>query len=166
MVDVEGGRYWEVWSSFLREQLLDKGLISSEDFSLFRVTRDLGEAIAEIDGFYRNYWSYRWVGGQLVFRLRRSLTGASLDRLRVEFSDLAGDGRIEASAALPEEANEPEIAQLPRLVLTNPKINFGRIRQMIDRMNVLECESTTGGTVGLHEGRVASESSKRTGHVG
>lgn len=152
MVDVDGGRYWEVWNSFLREQLLDKGLISPEDFSLFKLTRDLDEAVSEIDGFYRNYWSYRWVGSRLVFRLRRPLTDSSFDRLREEFEDLAGSGRIERSGALLEEANEPEIAQLPRLVLTNPRINFGRIRQLIDRINVLECQPSAEESGHRHGG--------------
>lgn len=155
MVDVEGGRYWEVWSAFLKEQLLVKGLISAEDFSLFKLTRDLDEAVAEIEGFYRNYWSYRWVGERLVFRLRRQLTALSLERLREEFADLAGAGRIELSPALAEESNEPEIVHLPRVVLTNPKINFGRIRQLIDRLNVLECESVSKES-GLPHGKLAS----------
>jgi hypothetical protein len=154
MVDVEGGSYWEVWSGFLRDQLLKKGLISPEDFSLFKVTRNVEEAVREVDEFYRNYWSYRWVGPQLVIRMRRRLTELSVQRLRDEFDDLVGCGRVDLADALPEEANEPELARLPRLVFSRPRINFGRIRQLIDRINVLECEVIHPETFHPHEGRV------------
>lgn len=154
MVDVEGGSYWEVWSGFLRDQLLRKGLISPEDFSLFKVTRNVEEAVREVDEFYRNYWSYRWVGPQLVIRMRRRLTELSVERLRDEFDDLVGGGRVDLADALPEEANEPELARLPRLVFSRPRINFGRIRQLIDRINVLECEVIHPETFHPHEGRV------------
>jgi uncharacterized protein (TIGR00730 family) len=153
MVDVDGGSYWEVWNGFLRDQLLTKGLISPEDFSLFRMTKDIDAAFQEVDGFYHNYWSYRWVGPQLVIRMRRRLTPLSVERLREEFGDLAGAGRIDVADALPEEANEPELARLPRLVLSRPKINFGRIRQLIDRINLLECEAAPLDPPHPHEGR-------------
>jgi len=44
------------------------------------------------------------------------------------------------SAALPEEQNEPDIADLPRLVLLPKRKNFGRIRQLIDAVNRAETE--------------------------
>lgn len=153
MVDVEGGRYWDLWQSFLRDQLLEKGLISEEDFSLFRLTRDVEEAVREVEDFYRNFWSYRWVGPQLVIRMRRRLVATSVERLSDEFEGLIGEGRLESREALPEEANEPELARLPRLVLTKPRINFGRIRQFIDRLNVLECELEAVEPGHPHEGR-------------
>jgi hypothetical protein len=37
--------------------------------------------------------------------------------------------------ALPEEADEPEIAHLPRLVLNFNRHDFGRLRQFIDAVN-------------------------------
>jgi hypothetical protein len=38
-------------------------------------------------------------------------------------------------ATLPEEINEPEIAHLPRLCLQFNRRNYGRLRQLIDRIN-------------------------------
>jgi hypothetical protein len=85
--------------------------------------------------------------------MKRRLTPLSVERLREEFGDLAGAGRIDVADALPEEANEPELARLPRLVLSRPKINFGRIRQLIDRINLLECEAAPLDPPHPHEGR-------------
>jgi hypothetical protein len=37
--------------------------------------------------------------------------------------------------ALPQEAGETDIAQLPRLCLTFNRIHFGFLRRLIDRVN-------------------------------
>jgi hypothetical protein len=53
------------------------------------------------------------------------------------FKDILVQGRIEQSAALPEEKNEPELASLPRLILVPDQRHYGRIRQLIDAVNDL-----------------------------
>ena len=68
-IDEPGGTYWTSWLDFVREQLLDNGLISPEDLSLLRVTDDVEEAVDEIMGFYSVYNSMRYVRGRLVLRL-------------------------------------------------------------------------------------------------
>ena len=45
-------------------------------------------------------------------------------------------GEIVQGDALPQEQNQPEIADLPRLVLTPHRHAFGRYRQLIDAINV------------------------------
>ncbi len=39
------------------------------------------------------------------------------------------------SAALPEERDEPELKQLPRLVFAFDRRSLGRLRQLIDMIN-------------------------------
>ncbi len=70
MLDVPGGTYWRGWDEFLRSEVEPRGLVSDDDRSLFMITDDVGEATAEILGFYRNYQSCRWVGDLLVMRLQ------------------------------------------------------------------------------------------------
>ena len=41
----------------------------------------------------------------------------------------------EQGAALDEEADEPELAALPRLILFFNRVNSGRLRQLIDVIN-------------------------------
>ena len=62
LVDQPGGRYWETWFGFLGDYLLKQGLVSENDFDLFRITHDVDVAVAEILSFYKNFNSYRWVG--------------------------------------------------------------------------------------------------------
>jgi hypothetical protein len=41
------------------------------------------------------------------------------------------------SPALSAEADEPEIAHLPRLIVDFNRIDFGRLRDLIDAVNAL-----------------------------
>jgi uncharacterized protein (TIGR00730 family) len=140
MVDRPGGSYWKTWFAFLGEYLLKVGLVSEGDFDLFKMTDSVDEAITEIVQFYRNYHSYRWVGSRIVFRLKKKITEAAVVRLNTEFADLIADGQIAQGGPLPEEKNEPEIAELPRLVLAPYRRNFGRFRKLIDAINLAEKE--------------------------
>ena len=140
LVDKPGGRYWETWFRFLQDDLLGLGLVSEDDFKLFKITHDVDDAVREIETFYRNYRSYRWVGARMVVRLTHRLTPAAVEKLNVDFADLIEQGSIIQTDALPAEANEPELAHLPRLVLQPQRRNFGRIRLFLDAINAAEAE--------------------------
>lgn len=140
LVDKPGGAYWRTWNAFLAEYLLKLGLVSQHDFDFFTITDSVDAAVEEIVRFYRNFRSYRWVGPRLVIRLTRKLTGGALEELNKEFKGLCVDCAIEQTAALPEEKNEPELADLPRLVLTPNRSNFGRLRLLIDAINEAEMD--------------------------
>jgi uncharacterized protein (TIGR00730 family) len=136
MLDRPGGNYWDTWMKFLTEYLFKLGLVSSEDFSFFKIARDVDEAAAEILRFYQNYHSTRWVGEQLVIRICRRLSNEAVAGLNKNFGDLIREGEMIQGGALRPEKNEPEIWNLPRLILTPHRDNFGRIRQLIDAINL------------------------------
>jgi hypothetical protein len=135
LVDKPGGTYWKTWLAFLAEYLLKLGLVSAGDLDLFRICENVDEAVTEVLQFYRVFRSYRWVGPRLVIRLQRKLTNSALTELNHEFASLCTSCRIQQGEALPDERNEPELADLPRLVLTPDRHNFGRIRLLIDAIN-------------------------------
>ena len=56
-----------------------RGLIGENDFSLFKITDDLDEAVREILDFYSNYHSSRYVDDRLVIRVRRAPDPAQLE---------------------------------------------------------------------------------------
>jgi hypothetical protein len=134
-VDAPGGTYWQTWREYVETHLLNEGLISPADMRLFKVTDDVEEAIGEITGFYRRYHSSRYVGDRLVIRLAAPLADERVAALNEEFADLVERGRMEQRPALPEEAGEPELAHLPRLVFSFGRRHFGRLRMLIDAMN-------------------------------
>ena len=136
LLEPPGERYWSAWRAFIQRALLDTGKIDPNDLSLFETVSSAEAAVACIDRFYRRYHSLRYVGDQLVLRLNETPAAAALERLNEEFADLLSPGgRIVASAALPEEKNQPDIAHLPRLVLDFNRRSLGRLRQLIDRLN-------------------------------
>jgi len=135
LVDEPGGTYWATWRRFLEENFLKTGMISTEDLSLFRITSIVEEAVREIRGYYRVFHSTRYVGRDLVIRIRERLAPEALAALNGNFPDLLAEGSISQKEALPEEADEPEIAGLPRIVFRFNSRSHGRLRQLIDHLN-------------------------------
>jgi uncharacterized protein (TIGR00730 family) len=129
------GSYWETWMKFLTDRLLKLGFISPEDFSFFKITHNVAEAIAEILRFYKIYHSARWVGQRLVVRINHRLSRKAMVDLNDKFADILRSGEIVQGVALRQEKNEPEIWDLPRLLLTPYRDRFGRFRQLIDAIN-------------------------------
>jgi uncharacterized protein (TIGR00730 family) len=127
-LDTPDGRYWETWEFFIKNDLLRMKLISPSDFHLFKIFHNC------------DFNSYRWVREKMVIRLEKRLTPAGLDALNEQFSDILVSGRIEQGEALPEEAEETDVAGLPRLVLVPQKTDFGRLRLFIDTINNSETE--------------------------
>lgn len=150
-VDKPGGTYWKTLLQFLKNHLLGHGLVSPDDFNLFHLAADVDDAVERIGRFYRNFRSYRWVRKTLVIRLKHSLSDAAVAALNDEFRDLLLSGRIARSPALPEEANQPELAALPRLALTPDRRNFGRLRSLIDAINLAPVEGKAADCPGAPE---------------
>jgi hypothetical protein len=130
-----GSDYWHEWDRFVKTQLLARKLISAEDTGLYRIFDSAETAVAEITRFYRVYHSLRFVGRLLVMRLKRRLSEAQLAALNTEFADLLDEGVFEQRAAFPDEADEAELADLPRLACRYHRRGAGRLRQLIDRIN-------------------------------
>lgn len=140
-LDAPGGTYWKAWKQFVEEHLFRLGMISESDFDLFKVTDDIDEAVEEITGFYQNFHSYRYVGDRLVIRLQNALSEAAIKDLNQNFTAMVKSGVIQQMSALEEEHNEPELAELPRIVLRHRRRDFGLLRQFINTLNQAEVES-------------------------
>ena len=138
LVDKPGGAYWKTWTEFLHRHLLGQGLVSPDDFHLFRATDNLEEAVAEILQFYQNFHSYRWVGSEMVIRLERSISAQAIEELNHDFADLVARQPLHAGKPLRQERDEPELSRLPRLICGPNRRNFGRMRQLIDAINGAE----------------------------
>jgi uncharacterized protein (TIGR00730 family) len=135
LLETPGGQYWADWRRFMEERLQGRGLISAEDLDLVKITDSIEAAIDEIERFYSNYHSQRFVDGTLVLRLQRLPDGAALQRLSMEFADiLRADALrpVEASLVEVEEGDSPDLA---RLALDFNQRSYGRLRQLIDALN-------------------------------
>ena len=119
----------------LRPELPDFGYIDPADLDLFRI---VAETVTEhIDRFYRRCHSSRYSDEPLVIRLYVALPAERIDRLREAFSDvLAPQGYIAPATAVPEEANETHLGNLPPLILDFNQRNFAPPHHLIDAINV------------------------------
>jgi uncharacterized protein (TIGR00730 family) len=134
LIDRPGGDYWRSWNEYITKHLVQKGLVSPEDPSLYTVTDDLVVACNAITRFYQVYHSSRYVGDRLVIRLKTELSDAEVEKLNANFSDILVKGKIEKSQALPQEGQD-EALGLPRLVLYFNQRDLGRLYQMIAEIN-------------------------------
>jgi uncharacterized protein (TIGR00730 family) len=135
MLDRPDGTYWESWMAFISEHLLKLGFISPVDFAFFRIVHNVEDAVSEILNFYKVYHSARWVREEYVMRLCRRLSDEVIVDLNEKFADILRTGKIVQGTALRQEKNEPESWELPRLIFTPYRGNFGRFRQLIDAIN-------------------------------
>ncbi len=135
LLDQPGGDYWQHFGQFINNTLLADGMISPDDKALYKITDNVDAAIQETLKFYRVYHSMRYVGDTLVLRIYQKLSDEQLAVLNDNFADILVAGKIEQVPALPEEANEPELAQLPRIKLRFDRKQLGRFRMLIDAIN-------------------------------
>jgi len=135
LLDEPGGDYWSEFQRFVEKHLLGHGMIHRDDLSLFKRTDAIEEAVAEILRFFRVYHSMRYVRSNLVLRLNRPLDERLLDEINTQFADILTGGRFTQSGPLPEEKDEPDLAELPRLIFPFNRRALGRLRQLIDYLN-------------------------------
>ena len=137
MLDRPGGTYWKDWYQFVEEDLIRGGYVSLDETPFFVITDSIETACQEIRTFYRRYHSSRYVNNrqQLVLRLKEPLEKKILNRLNQTFQDILVNGCIEQCEAFPEENDEPELGELPRLVFSFDQHHHGRLRTLIDAIN-------------------------------
>ncbi|MGA9378405.1 MAG: cytochrome D ubiquinol oxidase subunit II, partial [Phormidium sp.] len=143
LIDRPGGDYWTDWDRYVEKHLVNRGLVNPEDRSVYTITDDLDVACEAITSFYRVYHSSRYVGEQFVVRLKSELKDSDVEWLNENFSDILVKGRIEKTAAFPQETGD-ETFDLPRLAMYFNQRDLGRLYQMIaaiNRMNLSSPES-------------------------
>jgi uncharacterized protein (TIGR00730 family) len=136
LIDEPGGTYWSRWLHFLKKELLNQNYIHASDFYLFECVDSVDAAVEKINLFYRRYHSLRYVEKQLMIRLTSDIDPRHVLKLKESFADiLIPHGNIYLSGPLPSDADEPEFANLPRLILDFNRKDFGRLRNLIDAIN-------------------------------
>ena len=143
-LDEPGGDFWRGFDAFLRRHLLARRMIDPVDTSLYRLTDNVEEAVEEILGFFRVYHSMRYVRQQLVLRLSEAPRPELLEAVNTRFADMLGEGRFVLGGPLPDEQDEPDLADLPRLIFHFNRRNFGRLRQLIDCLNRGSVDGVSG----------------------
>ncbi|MDQ6927971.1 MAG: TIGR00730 family Rossman fold protein [Actinomycetota bacterium] len=151
LLDVPGGSYWRNWRRFLDDEIVARDLASPDDMLLCRITDDVGAALDEILGFYRNYHSIRFVRRRLVVRIRAEPSASDLAVLNDKFADICVAGRIERIEPLTPEIAENDHLELVRIAFEFDRMSYGRLRALIDMVN--EFSSAPSSTSEPGDGR-------------
>lgn len=135
LIDRPGGTYWKTFDKHIREHLLRDELISGDDLHLYQCTDDTDEAVRWITRFYRNYHSSRFVKDLFVIRLKRAPSAEAIAGLNQDFADIIAGEPLRAIEATPEERDDEDNPDLPRLAFGFDRRQYGRLRQLIDALN-------------------------------
>ena len=135
LLDLPGDRFWHSIDDLIRNQLLVRGLVSSEDLALYRVCDSISDATSEIQGFYRNYHSIRFIGKHLVMRLNHEPTPQILEALHEKFGHLCRSGGFEVVQPHSVERSENDHVDKHRLRFDPNRSDAGGLRELINFLN-------------------------------
>ncbi|MBI2950385.1 MAG: LOG family protein [Verrucomicrobia bacterium] len=135
LIDRPGGTYWKTWDKNVREHLLRNELVAPEDLYLYQITDDADEAVRCITRFYRNFHSTRFVKELLVIRLKHAPSPTALEALNEDFPDIVTGERFRLVGATPEEIEDNDFVELPRISFGFDRRSYGRLRKLIDLLN-------------------------------
>lgn len=135
LMDKPGGTYWKTWDKHIKEHLLRNGLISEDDLNLYEITDDVDHAVRVITRFYRNYHSSRFVKDLYVIRLMHPVTATAITALNEDFGDIINGEPIHALEATPDEREDDDYVDLPRIGFTFNRRDYGRLRELINVLN-------------------------------
>lgn len=137
LLDEPGGTFWQGLRRFIDQELAPAGVISDGDFDRVVITDSVEAARDEITGFWRNYDSLRWIGDELVLRLRVAPTDAEIDDLNDRFAPMLATGRIRRTEPRQPEIADGDLLELPRLALHLEQRQVGNLFRLIGAINQL-----------------------------
>ncbi|AEA67302.1 MULTISPECIES: TIGR00730 family Rossman fold protein [Pseudomonas] len=138
LLDVPGGKFWQGALNFIREQLEENRYILPTDMKLMRLVYNAEEAVEEINRFYRNFHSSRWLKHQFVIRMNHKLNEQALQQMQREFADLCLNDCFHQHDYSGEEHDEAQFSHLTRLAFAFNARDHGRLRELVDYINLPE----------------------------
>ena len=136
LLDAPGGSFWQDALNFISKQLEANRYILPSDLKLLRLVYTADEAVDEINRFYANFHSSRWLKNQFVIRLHHPLRADALAHVQTQFADLCLSGDFHQQAPDEESHEEPHFSHLTRLAFTFNGRHHGRLRELIDYLNM------------------------------
>jgi hypothetical protein len=134
-LDTPDDRFWEPVAELIETQLVQRGLVGTADTGLYLVTDDCEAARREINGFYRNYDSMRYVGDRLILRMATGPDDRQLAELNDRFGHLCAEGAIERAAPVSIEVRDGDAPGMARISFRFARNGFGDLRNLIDAVN-------------------------------
>ncbi|WP_312934479.1 LOG family protein [Pseudomonas sp.] len=135
LLDSPGGTFWQECLDFISRQLKDNRYILPNDLNLMSLVYDAHEAVEEINRFYANYHSSRWLQHEFLIRMQHPLNERALGELQEKFADLCVTGEYcqNPDSTIGHEADD--YSHLTRLTFAFAGRDQGRLRGLIDFIN-------------------------------
>ena len=135
LMDLEDDPFWESISQLIQDQLLPRGLISSDDLAFFDVCHSPSDAWKIVETFYSNYRSMRFFGETLVLRLNREVSDGLISSLGDHFGMLCVDGGFSRVDARAEEIRDLDDLDAHRIAFKFARRHYGHLRMLINHLN-------------------------------
>jgi uncharacterized protein (TIGR00730 family) len=135
LLDLPGDHFWQTMDTFVRNELLPRGLISASDLGLYKVCETTSAAVAEIDNFYRVFHSIRFVGKFLIIRMHKQISETYLHSMQAEFAHLRKQGLFEFCEPTPQEIHTNDNLDKSRFRFEFVRNDLGGLRSLINRIN-------------------------------
>ena len=131
-----GGTFWQSALDFIRNQLEAHQYILPNDLKLMRLVHTAEEAVAEINQFYSNFHSSRWLTKDFVIRMKRPVSISALQHIQQTFADICLSGSYVQQGYEGFEHEDPKFSHLTCLSFAFSGRNQGRLRELIDFINL------------------------------
>jgi uncharacterized protein (TIGR00730 family) len=137
LLDAPAGTFWEGALSFIRNELEANRYILPSDMNLLKLVYSADEAVAEINQFYSNFHSSRWLKNTFVIRMHHALSEQALAQVQETFADLRLSDDFHQHS-YQEEHDEAQFSHLTRLAFKFTGRNHGRLRALVNFINQSE----------------------------
>lgn len=137
LLDAPGGTFWEVALGFIKNELEANRYILPTDMNLLRLVYSAEEAVAQINQFYSNFHSSRWLKNTFVIRMHHALSQTALAHMQQAFADLHLSDDFQQYGHQ-DEYDEEQFSHLTRLAFKFNGRNHGRLRALVDYVNLSE----------------------------
>ena len=137
LLDAPGGTFWEGALGFIKNELEANKYILPTDMNLMKLVYSADEAVAEINRFYSNFHSSRWLKNTFVIRMHHALSEQALNALQDRFADLRLSGDFQQYGHQ-DEYDDAQFSHLTRLAFAFNGRNHGRLRELVDFINLKE----------------------------
>ena len=136
LLDVPGGSFWQGALDFIHNQLEAHQYILPNDLKLMRLVHSAEEALAEINQFYSNFHSSRWLNKTFVIRMKRPLSALALKAIQKDFADICLSDGFHQQGYCSFEHEDPKFNHLTCLGFAFSGRNQGRLRELVDFINL------------------------------
>ncbi len=137
LLDAPGGTFWEGALAFFKNELEVNRYILSTDMNLLKLVYSADEAVAEINQFYSNFHSSRWLKNNFVIRMHHALSEKALSDIQQAFADLRLSDDFHQHGYV-KEHDEEQFSHLTRLAFKFNGRDHGRLRELVNYINKSE----------------------------